>query len=112
MGARSIRFNVLLVEDEILISEMVAEVLAEQGFEVHAVGSAAEALSILRSGEPIDGLFTDINLPNGMDGVALADAARRLRPGLPVVFASGRWSVLETLHDAPRSAVRPKRCAP
>jgi CheY-like chemotaxis protein len=103
---------VLLVEDEVLISEMVAEVLAEQGFEVHAVGSAAEALCILKSGAAIDVLFTDINLGDGMDGVALAMRARVLRADLPVVFASGRWAALEALTDLPRSAVLPKPYAP
>ena len=34
-------------------------------------------------------LFTDIGLPGGMDGRRLAEAARRLRPDLPVLFTSG-----------------------
>src|SRR5258706_10127065 len=85
MGARSVRFKVLLVEDEVPISEMVAEVLAEQGFEVHAVGSATEALCVLKSGTSVDVLFTDINLGSGMDGVTLAMHARVMLPDLPVV---------------------------
>src|SRR5262245_3638569 len=112
MGASSTRYNVLLVEDEALISEMVAEVLAEQGFEVHAVGSAPEALCLLRAGAAVDALFTDISLPGGMDGIALADEARLLRPGLPVVFASGRWSLLDRLRDRPRAALLPKPYSP
>ena len=112
MVARSIRFKVLLVEDEVLISEMVAEVLAEQGFEVHAVGSAAEALCILKAGTSIDVLFTDINLGDGMDGVTLAMYARVMRPDLPVVFASGRWATLDGLQDLPRSALLPKPYSP
>ena len=112
MGARSVRFKVLLVEDEILISEMVAEVLAEQGFEVHAVGSATEALCVLKAGTSIDVLFTDINLGDGMDGVTLAMHARVLAPDLPVVFASGRWALLDGLADLPRSAVLRKPYSP
>jgi CheY-like chemotaxis protein len=112
MVAKCLRFNVLLVEDEVMIREMVGEVLADQGFEVRAVGSAAEALCILRSGVLVDVLFTDINLEGGMDGVALAQEARALRPELPVVFASGRWSRLDGLYELPRAAVLPKPYAP
>ena len=81
--------RVLLVEDEYLVSDMVSSALAERGFEVHAVASAPEALRHLMGGAPCDVLFTDINLPGGMDGAVLARRARELRPGLPVVYASG-----------------------
>jgi CheY-like chemotaxis protein len=86
--------RVLLVEDEFLISEWVAEILAEQGFAVRAVSNAAEALLFLNS-TAVDVLFTDINLPGGVDGLALAHRARELFPDLPVVYASGRVNVLE-----------------
>src|SRR5688572_6828993 len=60
--------SVLLVEDEALICDMVADVLQEQGFEVQAVSTAGEALRCLQSGSPFDILFTDVNLPGDMDG--------------------------------------------
>ena len=63
--------RVLFVEDEALISEWVREALSEQGFAVQTVANAADALRYLNSG-PVDVLFTDINLPGGMDGTALA----------------------------------------
>ena len=81
--------RVLVVEDEFLISEMMVEALAEQGFEVHAAANAEDALRHLARGEPCDVLFTDINLAGGIDGAALSRSARELRPGLPVVYASG-----------------------
>lgn len=96
---------VLLVEDEALICEMVRDMLCECGFAVHAVTNAADALLHLAGAAPVDVLFTDINLPGGMDGAALAAKAREMRPGLPVVFASGRWSLLENLAALPNSAV-------
>ena len=37
----------------------------------------------------IDVLFTDVVMPGRLDGIDLADAARLLRPGLPVLYASG-----------------------
>ena len=96
---------VLLVEDEILIAEMVRETLTEFGFAVHAVANAADALAHLTGDEPADVMFTDINLPGDLDGAALALKAREIRPALPVVFASGRWALLERLRDFPNSVV-------
>jgi CheY-like chemotaxis protein len=81
--------HVLLVEDEFLISEWVAESLEEQGFDVHCEANAADALAHLASA-PVDVLFTDVNLPGDMDGTALARRARALLPDLSVVYASAR----------------------
>ena len=86
--------RVLLVEDECLISEWMAEALSDQGFVVRAVTNAADALRYLGSA-PVDVLFTDINLVGDMDGVTLAHRARELLPHLPVVYASARANRLD-----------------
>lgn len=86
------RISVLVVEDEILISNLVAEALGEVGFDVHAVPDAAEALRYLDADPNVDVLFTDINLPGGMDGSILAERVRKRRPDLPIVYCSGRYS--------------------
>jgi CheY-like chemotaxis protein len=93
--------RILLVEDECLISAMVADVLAEHGCEVHVSSNAREALQHLTCGAPCDVLFTDINLPGGVDGATLARLARELRPGLPVVYASGLVNAIEQLDSVP-----------
>ncbi len=107
------RPNVLVVEDEALISSMIADSLADGGFSVHAVASGEEALRYLSSGSAVDVLFTDINLA-GEHGRLRAGArrARMLRPDLPIVFSSGRWNVLEQLRTVPRSIVLPKPYSP
>jgi CheY-like chemotaxis protein len=92
--------RVLLVEDEFLISEWVSESLEELGFAVRTVSNAAEALRQLTS-TTVDVLFTDINLPGGVDGLALAHRARELFPDLPVVYASGRINTLDTELQVP-----------
>jgi CheY-like chemotaxis protein len=99
---------VLLVEDEILIAEMVRETLIDHGFAVHAVDNATDALQHIESSQPVDVLFTDINLPGEIDGAVLAQKARDLRPDLPVVFASGRWGLLERLSAVPNSVILQK----
>jgi CheY-like chemotaxis protein len=86
------RTSVLVVEDEVLISDLIAEVLAEHGFRVHAVTAAEDALRYLESGAEVDVLFTDINLLGRMDGSELAQVARAKRPELPIVYCSGRYS--------------------
>ena len=102
------RTNLLLVEDEPLICDIVAEALEEQGFEVRAVSNADDALGHLLSGMPIDILFTDINLPGDMDGAALALRARELRPNLPVMYTSGRRAAIDQLGPVDGSMFLPK----
>jgi CheY-like chemotaxis protein len=94
--------RVLLVEDELLIGEWVAESLSEQGFAVHTVTNAADALRYLAA-TPVDVLFTDINLPGGIDGATLARRARELLPHLPVVYASARANMLDRQACVPGS---------
>ena len=102
------RASVLLVEDEPMISDLATEALQEQGFEVAAVSNAGEALRRLISGAQIDILFTDVNLPGGMDGGTLARRARELRPNLPVIYTSGRRAVIEQLDPVEGSMFVPK----
>ncbi len=97
--------HVLFVEDEFLISEWVAQSLSEQGFAVQAVSNAADALRALSS-DPVDVLFTDINLPGDMDGAALARRAREMQPHLPVVYASARAKMLNPARSGAGLVVR------
>jgi CheY-like chemotaxis protein len=88
------RIRVLVVEDEFFIAEWVAESLSDLGFAVEIASNARDALRRLESAS-VDVLFTDINLPGGMDGAALARHARLLVPGLPVIYASARVAAIE-----------------
>jgi len=103
--------HVLVVEDEILINEWVTQSLAEQGFAVQSVTNAADALGHLTS-DPVDVLFTDINLPGKMDGAALARRARELLPDLPVVYASSRATMLAPDARVPGAIIVPKPYQP
>ena len=103
--------HVLVVEDEFFIADWIAEALSEQGFTVQTVSNAADALKHLATA-PVDVLFTDINLPGGMDGAALALRARELLPHLPVVYASARVSSLDPKMRLPGSSIVVKPYAP
>jgi DNA-binding response OmpR family regulator len=100
----------LFVEDEFFIREWVAQSLAEQGFAVESVTNAADALLCITRA-PVDVLLTDINLPGGMYGMALARRARQLRPDLAVIYASAR-AVLKQEARVSRSVVLPKPYEP
>lgn len=80
---------VLIVEDEALVREIAALEFGDAGFEVLEAGDGPEAVALLESGSPIDLLFTDIRLPGPIDGWTIAVRARALRPGLPVIYATG-----------------------
>lgn len=93
----------LLVEDNPLLRATLAEALADAGFEVLQAEDAESALRMIAEHEDLAALMTDINLP-GADGFALARAARRLRPNLPVVYASGRYREADPQRALPGAA--------
>jgi CheY-like chemotaxis protein len=85
----------LVVEDDFLVRLTLVDGLTEGGFEVLEAGDAQAALAVLCERPDIVAMLTDINLPGGTDGFALAHAARVLRPDLPVIYTSGRYGTLE-----------------
>ncbi|HKF62452.1 MAG TPA: response regulator [Dongiaceae bacterium] len=80
---------VLVVEDEFLIRLAAVAALDHAGFEVLDAGSAEEALSLLVRRGDIAALFTDINMPGGMNGLDLAFEVRRRWPAIGLLLTSG-----------------------
>lgn len=75
------------------------QLMLDQGYNILAAGTAAEALAIFESNEgPIDLLLTDVVLPGGMQGNDLAQVAVSLQADLPVLYISGctRDAILES----------------
>jgi DNA-binding NtrC family response regulator len=95
--------NILIVDDEHLICDLLSEVLSEDGHTTFTAQTAEAALCIIREHPEIDLLFTDIRIPGGMNGLALAAEAKRLRPMLSVLYATGYANELvgEYNPDAP-----------
>lgn len=81
--------DVLLVEDDDLIRDCLAELLAHNGWRVTAVADAAQALQMADAGMVPDVLVTDLRLGHGMNGTALISAARRRWPLVCAVLMSG-----------------------
>jgi CheY-like chemotaxis protein len=85
----------LVVEDDFLVRLTLVDALSDGGFEVLEAADAKDALTLICDRDDIAAMLTDINLPGGSDGFALARAARVIRPALPIVYASGRYGRAE-----------------
>jgi PAS domain S-box-containing protein len=80
--------TVLVVDDEPTVRMLVTETLQDLGYTALEAGDGTAALTIVQSAVRIDLLVTDVGLP-GLNGRQLAEAARRVRPGLRVLFITG-----------------------
>jgi signal transduction histidine kinase len=94
--------QVLVVEDDPTVRLLITEVLKELGYRHLEASDSREALPILRSGQQIDLMVSDVGLP-GMNGRELADLARETLPDLKVLFVTGY---------AERASVRGRFLAP
>ena len=63
---------ILLVEDEVLVRMVAADVLEDAGFTVLESTNAEEALRLLETRSDVQVLFTDVNMPGALDGLGLA----------------------------------------
>jgi CheY-like chemotaxis protein len=82
--------TILVVEDEAIIRMLIRAILERSGYRVLDAASGVEALQVWeRNREAIQLLFTDIVMPDGINGRALSARLRSERPGLPVVFTNG-----------------------
>ncbi len=83
------RRRVLLVDDEPAIRLLARRALEGAGHEVVAAEDAEAAIEAVAEGFAPDVVVSDVTMPGEMDGIALARALRRERPGLPVILVSG-----------------------
>jgi CheY-like chemotaxis protein len=81
--------RILVVEDNEDLLEATSEMLTTFGYRVLCARNGAEAIRILESGQDIDLLFSDVVMPNGMNGVELARAARQRNKHIKVLLTSG-----------------------
>jgi two-component system NtrC family sensor kinase len=81
--------RILLVEDDEDVSGYAIDALSDIGYRVVHASTAAGALELLNKYPDIALLLTDVVLPGGMNGRELATEVHKLRPNLPVLFATG-----------------------
>ena len=83
--------TVLVVEDEPTVRALAESIIEALGYMILSAANAREAIALLEQDEPIDILFTDINLPDGpdaIDGLELARKAVEFRLGLRVIYTT------------------------
>ncbi len=99
---------VVLAEDEPLIRLAAAQALQAEGFDVMEAGHAEDALTILAThAADIHVLFTDVQMPGTMDGVALAHHTARSWPWIGLLIASGGPQLDRALPTASRFLAKP-----
>jgi CheY-like chemotaxis protein len=81
--------TVLIVEDEPAVLEVASDIFDSLGYDVVTATDANEAIKVLDGHPSIDVLFSDVIMPNGMNGVELSRKAREMRPDLKILLASG-----------------------
>ncbi|OUL80317.1 hybrid sensor histidine kinase/response regulator [Paraburkholderia hospita] len=81
--------TVLLVEDEPDLLDATAELFRSLGYEVLTASNGSEAMNVLSQRDDIRVLFTDVVMPDGIDGIQLARSTRGLHPDIRIVLASG-----------------------
>jgi PAS domain S-box-containing protein len=85
-----VRFSkVLIVEDNAELRDLATQLVQGLGFAACSASTGAEAIAILTKDPKIDLVFTDVLMPGGMNGFALANEIRRRRPNIAILVTSG-----------------------
>lgn len=81
--------TILVVEDNPEVADVSATLLEQIGYRVLRAGNAVEALERIEGGDRIDLVFSDIVMPNGMNGVHLAQELAERYPAIRVLLTTG-----------------------
>ena len=81
--------TILVVEDDEDVRGFAIELLTELGYRVLGAADARSALAGLEKEPGVDLLFTDVVLPDGVNGRQLANEVSRIRPEIKVLFTTG-----------------------
>jgi CheY-like chemotaxis protein len=93
--------KVMIVEDDLLVAELAAGMLADIGFDPTVAHSAKEALDRLAAGDRPKLIFTDIVMPGGISGLELAQKVRDRFPELPILLTTGYSEQVGGTHGFP-----------
>ncbi len=82
---------VLVVEDEPLLRMAGADMIENAGFDVVEAANATEAVRILETRPDIRIVFSDIDMPAGINGMRLAAIIRDRWPPIEIILVSGQF---------------------
>jgi CheY-like chemotaxis protein len=92
--------RVLVVEDDEQLLKVTSAMLTELGYQVLSARNGTDAIQMLRSDKAFDLLFSDVAMPEGMNGVELAREAKRLRSDIKILLTSGYAEDILRRHGA------------
>ena len=100
---------IMLVEDEIVICDLLAELFESQDYDVIKVSTASEAIRVLTEELKVSVIVTDYHLED-MDGYAFASQIRNLGMDIPIIVTTGDSNVANSniFSPFPRVKVLPK----
>lgn len=102
------RTAVLVVEDEAIVRMGIVDELEDAGFEVFEAANSDVAIDILVAYPRIEVMFTDIDMPGGVDGLKLAASVRDRWPPITIIITSGHRAVgVESLPARARFMPKP-----
>lgn len=81
--------TILVVDDEVELLEIAVTYLEEMGFTTLQATDGPAALEVAARTPELALLLTDVVMPGGMNGVALAQQIRMQKPDVQVIYASG-----------------------
>jgi CheY-like chemotaxis protein len=88
----SLKYRILVVDDNVSLREMLSILLSETGYEAHTAADGFDALRALRQAAP-DLIISDLNMPN-MSGFEFLSVVRRRFPHVPVIALSGDFTAV------------------
>ncbi|WP_079210653.1 response regulator [Brucella pituitosa] len=93
--------TILVVEDEPVLRLVAVTDIEDAGMIALEASNGSQALEILAAQPSIDFLFTDIDMPGAIDGVALAKLVQRRYPAIRVILVSGLSTTPQLMLDTP-----------
>ena len=88
--------TILVVEDNAEVADVTASLVEQLGYQTLRAQNATEALNRLQRGDKIDLVLSDVVMPGGMNGIALAQEIGNHYPHIPCLLTSGYSDVVQT----------------
>lgn len=103
-ACKAMAHKVMIVDDEDLAVESLAEILRRRGYDVLTASDGLSALELYNA-SPADAVITDLTMPR-MGGQEMIRHLRNTRPDLPIIVTTGQITVGEDEHQVAEGATR------
>src|SRR5277367_4779624 len=94
-GPEASKTVVLVVEDEPVLRMNMVDLVEEAGFEAVEAANSKQAIEVLENRFDIRIILSDIDMPPGIDGMAMAAIVRDRWPPISIILVSGQVASAE-----------------